>query len=142
MKNKTKFFKFLSKSIRIAIYTTLLTLVISSKSYSQSAYSTPKNYGNTIDLTETARYLGGIQREMQLKYEKNFERLEDKYDDIYSAMISAKKRNNGLTQSQANYYNGFINNYNKILKSNLSDTVYVNSILGYMRSVQEEVYSW
>jgi hypothetical protein len=139
---KKQIFEFIPNSKRIAIYTTLLTLVISSKSYSQSAYSTPKNYGNTIDLTSTARYIGGIQREMQLKYEKNFDRLEDKYDEIYSSMISAKKRNNGLTQSQANYYNGFINNYNKILKSNLSDSVYVNSVLGYMRSVHEEVYSW
>lgn len=143
MKNR---FVIIGSSIKMKYlikFITILLLVIASKSYSQSAYSTPKNYGEPLNLTEHAQYIGQLQHQMQLKYERNQERIQDKFDDIYSAMLSAKKRNNGLTQSQVNYYNAFIGNYNKILKSNLSDTVYVNSVvLSYMRNIQEEVYSW
>lgn len=142
MKIKALISEFSLKSTLLTKFTTLIFLALVSKSYSQSAYSTPRNYGSPLNLSDNAQYVGQIQREMQLKFEKNQERIQDKFDDIYSAMLSAKKRNSSLTQSQVNYYNAFIDNYKKILKSNLSDTVYVNSVLSYMRGVQEEVYSW
>lgn len=130
------------KSKSFIKFIALICFLIASNSYSQSAYSTPRNYGEPLNLTESAQYVGQLQHQMQLKYEKNQERLQDKFDDIYSAMISAKRKNNGLTQSQVDYYNAFITNYNKVLNSNLSDTVYVNDVLSYMRKIQEVVYSW
>ena len=142
MKINTLISAFTLKSKTFTKFTILLFFILVSKSYSQNAYSTPRNYGTPLNLSDNAQYVGQIQHEMQLKYEKNQERIQDKFDDIYSAMLSAKKRNNGLSQSQVNYYNAFIDNYKKILNANLSDTVYVNGVLSYMRGIQEEVYSW
>jgi hypothetical protein len=97
MKIKTLISAFTLKSKTFTKFTILLFFALVSKSYSQNAYSTPRNYGTPLNLSDNAQYVGQIQHEMQLKYEKNQERIQDKFDDIYSAMLSAKKRNNGLS---------------------------------------------
>ena len=108
MKINTLISAFTLKSKIFTKFTILLFFILVSKSYSQNAYSTPRSYGAPLNLSDNAQYVGQIQHEMQLKYEKNQERIQDKFDDINSAMLSAKKRNNGLSQSQVNYYNAFI----------------------------------
>lgn len=100
------------------------------------------NYGNTIPTTDLAGYIGGVQSQMQSKYENNYLRVEDKVKDI--ARIVARLTNSGSisTYQRREYLTGYTESLQKINKINFSDTVTVNKVLNYMREVEDELNSW
>ncbi len=100
------------------------------------------NYGNTIPTTDLAGYIGGVQSQMQSKYENNYLRVEDKVKDI--ARIVARLTNSGSisTYQRREYLNGYTESLQKISKINFSNTVTVNKVLNYMREVEYELNSW
>lgn len=100
------------------------------------------NYGNTIPTTDLAGYIGGVQSQIQSKYENNYLRVEDKVKDI--ARIVARLTNSGSisTYQRREYLTGYTESLQKINKINFSDTVTVNKVLNYMREVEDELNSW
>jgi hypothetical protein len=100
------------------------------------------NYGNTIPTTDLAGYIGGVQSQMQSKYENNYLRVEDKVKDIARIVVRLTNSGSISTYQRREYLTGYTESLQKINKINFSDTVTVNKVLNYMREVEDELNSW
>lgn len=100
------------------------------------------NYGNTISTTDLAGYIGGVQSQMQAKYENNYQRVEDKVRDIARIVASLKERGAISTYQRREYLTSYTESFSIINKINYTDNVSVNKVMSYLRDVENEFNSW
>ena len=100
------------------------------------------NYGTTIPTTDLARYSGGIQSQMQAKYEYNHQKISDKLDDI--TYIVRKLNRNGFSANNSQKI--FLGKYSEFLgridRMDFTDNVAVSKVMSYLRYVEEEMQTW
>ncbi len=100
------------------------------------------NYGKTIPTTDMAGYIGGVQSQMQARYNYNYQKISDKLDDIGYIMRRLTKDGYDLTESREKFLNDYSENLSRINKVNYSDNVTVTKVMSYLRAVEDELNSW
>lgn len=93
-----------------------------------SAFSTPLNYQDNLNITDVAQYSGSVQRQLQQKYDVNLAKIQDIVGQISSAPLIRDKDKeylgNRLQQMLANVDAGS--------KINLTDSTAVGQINNYI----------
>lgn len=100
------------------------------------------NYGNTVPTTDLAGYIGGVQSQMQARYNYNYQKVSDKLDDIGYVMRRLTKQGYELTDERRTFLNNYQISLSKINRINFSDNASVTNVMSYLRSVEEELNSW
>lgn len=100
------------------------------------------NYGKTIPTTDMAGYIGGVQSQMQARYNYNYQKISDKLEDIGYIMRRLTKDGYDLTESREKFLNDYSENLSRINKVNYSDNVTVTKVMSYLRAVEDELNSW
>ena len=101
-----------------------------------------RDYGTTIPTTDVAQYVGGIQSQMQAKYDSNYLRVEDKVRDIGRLVARLNKSGAISTNSRSEYITSYTNNFSKINKVNFTDNVAVSKVMSYLRAIEDELLTW
>jgi hypothetical protein len=101
-----------------------------------------RNYGTTIPTTDVAQYVGGIQSQMQAKYDSNYLRVEDKVVDIGRIVARLNKSGAISTNSRSGYITSYTDNLSKINKVNFTDNVAVSKVMSYLRAIEDELLTW
>ncbi|CAM4324039.1 hypothetical protein EWU23_09675 [Cytophagaceae bacterium 50C-KIRBA] len=100
-------------------------------------------YSQTL-LLDNAREIGEVQRQMQLKYEKNNEKVSEVSDEFYKVLKILNRRSKEktlLSSEQIKYVVDVITIMNKT-KLNLTDNVGVNNYVRFLNNAIEEIESW
>ena len=101
-----------------------------------------RDYGTTIPTTDVAQYVGGIQSQMQAKYDSNYLRVEDKVRDIGRLVARLNKYGAISTNSRSEYITSYTDNLSKINKVNFTDNVAVSKVMSYLRAIEDELLTW
>ncbi len=100
------------------------------------------NYGNTIPTTDLAGYIGGVQSQMQAKYDYNYQKISDKLDDIGFIIKRLNKEGVISSDSRRAYVTSYYGNLSKIDRINFTDNVTVTKVMSYLRSIEDELNTW
>lgn len=101
-----------------------------------------RDYGTTIPTTDLAQYVGGIQSQMQAKYEYNHQKISDKLDDI--SLIIRRLNRNGFkaNNSQRIFLDVYREFLPKIDRIDFTDNVAVSKVMSNLRYAEEEILTW
>lgn len=100
------------------------------------------NYGTTIPTTDLARYSGGIQSQMQAKYEYNHQKISDKLDDISSILRRLNRNGFKANNSQRIFLDVYREFLPKIDRIDFTDNVAVSKVMSNLRYAEEEILTW
>ncbi len=100
------------------------------------------NYGTTPSYGETIKYIGGIQSQMQAKYEYNHQKISDKLDDISSVVRKLSRNGFSANNSQKIFLGKYSEFLGRIDRMDFTDNVAVSKVMSYLRYVEEEMQTW
>lgn len=100
------------------------------------------NYGTTIPTTDLASYSGGIQSQMQAKYEYNHQKISDKLDDISSILRRLNRNGFKANNSQRIFLDVYREFLPKIDRIDFTDNVAVSKVMSNLRYAEEEILTW
>ena len=124
----------------------IAVLFYSSFTFSQNTYDVyviekekPNPYGRTISTTDIARQTGYVQSQLQQRYDYNYERFSNAFNDI-SNQIYGLNVSKEVKDKIINRWNLYVDKINS-LKVNFTSNSDVTSIINYSyNSVNKIIY--
>lgn len=121
----------------------IIAFIISSNlSYSQSAYSTPYEYGNQPVYQPDVAPVYDALKSKQSSHNSRVNQLEQKMDDITRLLLKVKERKGGFTVKQRDYINWFADEWSKVLKWDFSNTQNFNNVMSWLRKAENTIIDW